>query len=440
VRDVSVTERGSFRSCRRRWLLEVIDNLAPKAPAWAFEFGTGVHAALEEYYTIAAGWAQVTGDPLDQVLAVFEEWYKEIYSEQGLLLGPLFTDAAKDELWELRNLGRTMLTNYAEFSGDRAGADPWDVVAIEGRDIEAIDQHGPDGYPESALPFIQEGRVLVPIVDPITKEPLPGNPYLSGRIDLIVRRRGKLWVVDHKTTATQPNDRGIDFEDQITGYSYIVWRLTGVLVRGTIFNYLVKQAPKEPRRVQPTKNNPHGLSTAKDQLCLARDYRQALIESELMVRGSIASKKHADCYSALLATGWDPYFKRFEVQRNMHEIESFERRLFQEYHDMLEAHNHRERAYPNPSTWHCPGCSVAPICQAMEDGSDVEGIIESRYMQAPDRKTEADIGNRKHRDQGDVQGATRDKGNRRVQGAGQRRQRRSNRVVVRKKRSDKRPR
>jgi hypothetical protein len=72
----------------------------------------------------------------------------------------------------------------------------------------------------------------------------------------------------------------------------------------------------------------------------------------------------------------------------MHEIESFERRLYQEYEDMREVYGDEERAYPNLSTWHCPGCPVAPICQAMEDGSDVEGIIASRYMQAPDRKSE----------------------------------------------------
>lgn len=391
ARDVSVTERGAFRSCRRRWYIETIDNLAPKAPTWALEFGTGVHSALEMYYAIVAGWAVApkqgspTGDPLDFVLDVFEEWYKQQVVAQGKLLGPLWTDAAKDELWELRNMGRTMLTNYAEFSTDLAYNDPWEVIAIEGR--------GPRGllsdpiYPNAA-PFMREGRILVPIVHPVTKRRLPGSPYLSARIDLIVRRRGNLWVVDHKTTGSSPSDRGIDFEDQITGYSYVVWRLTSLIVRGTMFNYLVKQAPKEPRRVQPTKPNPSGLSTAKDQLCLARDYRQAMIDDGIMVKGSIASTKHEECYAALLATGWDPYFKRFEVQRNMEEILNFERRLYEEYKDMRTVFNHPEKAYPNLSAWTCPSCPVSPLCQAMEDGSDVEGIIDSRYMQAPDRKAE----------------------------------------------------
>jgi hypothetical protein len=391
ARDISVTERGSFRSCRRRWRLEVIDNLTPKAPAWAFAFGTGIHSALETYYEIAAGRvkrSKRTRDPLQLVLARFDQWYKEMDKEQALLLGSLYTDAAKDELWDIRNLGMTMLTNYAEYSNNIAETDPWEIIAIEGRGADKLGTGDLKGYPKSAKPHISEGRVLVPIVHPITKKPLTGVPYLSGRIDLIVERRGKLWVVDHKTTATSPSDRGIDFEDQITGYSYIVWRLTGALVRGTIFNYLVKQVPKEPRRVQPSKNNPMGLSTAIDQLCLARDYRQALIDDGLMVKGHIASEKHAACYAALLATGWDPYFKRFEVQRNMHEIQSFERRLYQEYEDMREVYGDEDRAYPNPSVWHCPSCPVAPICQAMEDGSDVEGIIESRYMQAPDRKSE----------------------------------------------------
>lgn len=387
VRDVSVTERGGFRSCRRRWFIETIDNWTPKAPTWALEFGTGIHSALEAYYAIAAGWFNTAEeDPLDTVLAELEHWYKVQEKEQAKLLGPLWTDAAKDELWALRNLGRTMLTNYAEFSGDLAYNDPWEIVAIEGKGADNALMLDPV-YPNAA-PFIREGRILVPIVHPRTKRRLPGSPYLSARIDLLVRRRKNLWVVDHKTTASSPSDRGIDFEDQITGYSYVVWRLTSLVVRGTMFNYLVKKIPEGPRYIQPTKANPLGLSTAKDQLCLASDYRQAMIDAGIMVKGSIASKKHEECYAALLATGWSPYFKRFEVQRNMHEILSFEARLYEEYKDMRSVFRHPEKAYPNLSTWTCPSCAVAPICQAMEDGSDVEGVIDARYMQASDRKAE----------------------------------------------------
>lgn len=397
ARDVSVTERGAFRTCRRRWTLEVIENLTPKTPQWALEFGTGVHTALEDFYNcIGAGH---DFDPLPDATTALEGWYREIEKSQAKELGPLFNDAVKQDLFELLNLGKQMLTNYAEYAHDKSLSDPWEIIAVEGKDAdgktirpETFGEFGEPPYGKNAHPFIREGRILCPIVNPNTGNCLPGKPFLSGRLDLIVRRKKRnntLWVVDHKTTATSPNDRGLDFDDQVTGYSYLMWRLTGVIPRGTIFNYLVKQVPKPPRVVYVTAKNPEGqLSTAKDQLCLARDYRQVMLDRGILRKGRIDSEKHAECYNALLATGWDPYFKRFEPMRNEHEVLSFEERLFQEYQDMLDVFKHEEKRYPNPSTWWCPSCSVAPICQAMEDGSDVEDIIDHRFMQAPDRKAE----------------------------------------------------
>jgi hypothetical protein len=384
----------------------VIENLTPKAPQWALEFGTGIHTALERLhggldYSEKYGWDREDVTPLSEAKMELAKWHDDMVESQQKHLGPLFSDAVKDELWDLLQLGRGMLTNYVEYHNDQMKMDPWDILAIEGK--------GPDGelitpdlfehdagavpYSKSAHPFIHEGRILCPIVHPETGRCLPGRPYLSGRLDLIVRRKNRhntLWVVDHKTTASSPSDRGLDFDDQTTGYCYLMWRLTGVIPRGAVFNYLVKQEPKEPRIIGVTEKKPEGeLSTAKDQLCLARDYRVVMLDRGIMRKdGTIDSEKYADCYAGLLAKGWDPYFKRFEPQRNEHEMFSFEERLYQEYRDMRDVFNHREKAYPNLSTWWCPSCSVAPICQALEDGSDVEGIIENRFMEAPDRKAE----------------------------------------------------
>jgi len=384
ARDISVTERAQFRTCRRRWILETIDNWTPKAPMWALEFGTGIHAALEVFHA---------GHPLSDVYDALDLWHDAMDKSQQKHLGRLYSDAVKDELHDLLEMGLTMMENYATFHEDQMYNDPWEVLAIEGKDLsgniitpKTFGKKINPPYDKDVWPFIDEGRILVPIVHPETGKALEGRPYLSGRLDLIVRRvkrHKSLWVVDHKTTASAPNDRGLDFDDQSTGYGYIMWRLTGIVPRGTVFNYLVKQIPKDPR--VGVRGN---LSTAKDQLCLAKDYREAMIEHGHMVKGKVQDEKYAECYASLLAKGWDPYFRRFEPRRNEHEIMSFEARLYQEYMDMVDVFENQDKAYPNLSTWWCPSCSVAPICQAMEDGSDVEGIIESRYMQAPDRKSE----------------------------------------------------
>jgi hypothetical protein len=400
VLDVSVTERGQFRKCRRQWHLETIENLAPKRPTIELDFGTGLHSALEAYYLGAGEGAH----DLDAAHNALDEWLAEAVHKADDLEQP---PEVHEELIEHTALGHTMLDNYVRF--DQASRVPLgDTIAVEGQPVgDPTDWHVPKGYPPLARVTLHEsGRLLVPIVDPETKQVLeprslrdPGRklaptsdmmhvPMLSARIDLLTLRKTPkkgLWVVDHKSAGSQPSDRGWDFDDQATGYCYVVWRWTGKIPRGVVPNYLIKQAPKPPRIVGKHKDK---LSTAKDQLTTPDMYREALKEHGLIMPGSgrIASDDHAACMAALLERGWDPFFRRFEVTRNAHELESFERRLYAEYHDMREATYNEMQRYPNPSTYWCPGCRVNSICHAMEDGSDYEDVIEHNFVQAEDRK------------------------------------------------------
>src|SRR4051794_37822026 len=77
VRDISVTERGSFRSCRRRWYLETIENLEPRGSLqWNLEFGTGIHRGLENFYKAFAD--IIDGEPITRAHEGFSVWYEEI--------------------------------------------------------------------------------------------------------------------------------------------------------------------------------------------------------------------------------------------------------------------------------------------------------------------------------------------------------------------------
>jgi len=386
VRDISVTERGSFRSCRRAWYLETIENLERKGiKNWNLDFGTGVHAGLESFYKAFADIIPDT-EPLVACQVGFEEWYQETDAELKKLgaLGDVF----RDELIEYRDLGVSMLDLYNAFAieEDKYFQPLW-IEGIPSPHVpDFVDELNPP-YDEIAHPSRHEsGRILVPIVDPDTKEVMVNEKgeiaYLTARLDVILFRKEMglrgFWIMDHKTTASAPSDRGIDFEDQITGYCYVFWRLTGIIPRGVIFNYLVKQLPKAPRIV----NEGRKLSTAKDQLTLPEWYKEAMEEYNVT-----DSPAHQECLRAITAHGWDRFFVRFEVQRNEHELIRFEERLIEEYSDMLDAYEDpARRAYPNQSTRHCPNCQVNRICQAIEDGSDYQYVIATGYQQAKDRK------------------------------------------------------
>jgi RecB family exonuclease len=388
--DVSVTERGAFRTCRRRWWLTTIENLEPKQRTeLEFDFGSGIHGALETY-RLNKGTASRR-----QKLAL-DHWARWSDNQQGIAV-----DEEEFQLaLERSKLGLGMLENYWEYD-KTAPVQLGTPLAVEGQWITKALEFKPTppaGYPPDAkVQRHESGRMLVPIVHPDSKLPYKRDdgqvPFLTARIDLLtVRKTPKsgLWVVDYKTAGKAPSDSGLDFDDQVTGYCYVVWRWTGQIPRGVVFDYLIKQEPKEPRVVQDRRKGHHGeqtLSTAKDQLTTPNLYREALKEWGLMHGNKIPSTDHAACLGALLARGWDPFFRRFEVTRNIDQLMSFESRLVAEYEDMQYAGSgDPELLYPNQHTMLCPRCPVRMICLAMEDGSDVEDMIENDFVVGPDRK------------------------------------------------------
>ena len=404
VLDISVTERAAFKLCRRRWELEVLENLSPKTPpTFNLEFGSGIHQALEAYYTAVTKLPlhDAPDMPLGEALLAWDKWYDETCTavEEDTDLDSLIKEPALDELVALGDLGEQMIRGYDRYS---ERIDNFTVHAIEGNLTPAgqswLTKHLDErefvsGVSANGVIHHKEsGRLLVPIIHPKSQKPLKGRPVLSARIDLLTHRvdpgmKG-LWIVDHKTTSSQPSDRGLDFDDQITAYCYCVYRWLGIIPRGVCFNFLIKQAPKEPRILSSGK-----LSSAKDQLTTAEQYREELIRQGLMLKGKVSQAKptgnsptYAEAYEALLSHGWDRFFIRHYASRNLQELKNFEEHLFDEWRDMKDCYEGELPTYPNLSKFHCPGCNVGPICQAMEDGSDWQSVRDTRYIQGPDRK------------------------------------------------------
>jgi hypothetical protein len=376
--------------------LEVLQNLTPKTPpSFTYEFGTGIHRALETYYFNVANIPaypdieETYERPLKGALQEWDTWYAETEAalDSDKTLDSTTRELVGDNLVELGDLGEEILRNYHLFSEKE---DNFTVHAIEGHitgagkswmkkhweDMEFVSKVAANGvtYYEPAR------RLLIPILDPRTQKPVKGNPVLSVRIDLLVHRidpgmKG-LWIYDHKTTDRQPADRGLDFDDQVTAYCYATYRWLGVIPRGFCTNNILKQIPKEPRILSKGE-----LSTAKDQLTTADQYQKVMYE-----QGLYKSPKHVECLEALKSHGWDRFFVRQYVGRNKHELVSFEERLFEEWQDMVDCADGNLVLYPNLSKMHCPQCRVAPICQAMEDGSDWQSVMETRYIQQADRK------------------------------------------------------
>jgi RecB family exonuclease len=338
----SVTERQSFRTCRRRWYLENIERYQPKTQvAWYLLFGDIMHAALDVYYRPKRGTTQPPRD-LKKTLRAFnnawaekDAWLREAYAG--------FYEMGIEEEWEEHRVrGETMLTYYHTFDRTRPFFDEVIDVAVEDR--AWIDILTPDG------------------------DHIDNFPLLSGRIDLVVQRSDGIWIIDHKTLASAPNDRALDVDDQLTAYCYIWWRLTGEIPRGVIYNVLLKNPPKPPRVLADGK-----LSRDKAQRTTFELYMAAI---EAL---GYDPKDYEEILKFLSEKGWSSFFVRPEVQRNLEELQSFERHLYFEYEDMREALDNEDKRYHNASQYTCPGCSQIPICQSMEEQGNTQYVIENMY-------------------------------------------------------------
>lgn len=339
----TVTERGSFRDCRRRWYLESQLRLHPKSQIpWPLIFGEAVHTGLEAYYRSSRN----ETDMLDAFKAAWEAEGEDLKLTYGG-----FYDLGVGEEWnEHLEKGVAMLTNYNLFDKSHPFFDEIAEVNIE-------------------------SRAFVDILS-TSRERLPGLPLLSGRIDLVGYRDGDNapWIMDHKTAASAPSVRALDIDDQLTGYCYIYWRLTGIVPRGAIYNVLSKEPPHPPRILANGQ-----LSRDKSQRTTFELYLQTIKEQGL------DPVEYEDHLNFLSEKGWRQFFVREGVTRNEEELLSFEERLAYEYQDMKRALKDPGYRYPNPGQRTCGICQLIPVCQAVEEQSDAEYVIEEMYESLPPR-------------------------------------------------------
>lgn len=336
LEQVSVTEIGSFRECRRRWLYGTHLGYQTRSTAVELWFGDLMHAALQVFTEKG-------------VKAAVKHWLKTF--DLGLVdvkesYGGLWEEA-QSMYAEYREMGAAMLQNYELF--------------VEAMGVEMDTIH-------------MEQRVWVPIREPGTVkkgEWVPGKPVgvkLTARMDRVVGIDAEHYILDYKT-GSAPSGKALEIADQPTGYSYIHWRITDEVPAGVFIEGLMKKLPEEPRIL---KNGT--LSTAKNQNTLP-----ALYEATMKRMGLMRSAEHLQCLAALQEQGWDGYFEREMTQRNGDQILNYEKHLYYVVQDMLAVVADPEKAYPSPSQMRCPRCPLINVCMAMEDGGDYEYLLETQF-------------------------------------------------------------
>lgn len=356
---LSTTEREEFKECRRRWDFSSLSRqgLEPNKPAIALWFGTGIHKCLETLYNYRI--EQVTQeeeDPFESmeaehmvVAVAWQAWYDDEIERLEKSQGKLWAEQ-KDQFEQTKELGLGMLHGYVDWSSvkDNVEGTGFKEVLFTEREFE-IPVPGPDGLPYRFL----DAR---------------GNPWeiwLVGRLDMLVRDwDGKLWVMDHKTSATRLDEEKLVLDDQMTVYMWAVQQILKEPVAGCYYNVLRKKLPSVPAVLASGK----GLSKAKNIDTTYDVYYHTILDK------GFDPEDYAEILDHLSNKGND-FFQRAKVHRNQHELAMAGRMLLLEAIDML----NDPFIYPN-QTWTCHTfCDFRPLCVAMNRNDDVDYIKKSMY-------------------------------------------------------------
>lgn len=350
---ISNSDVRMYKRCRRKWdyLSKLRKGLKIKRIVKKLTLGVGIHVALSAYYSHY----NKDENSLKVLHSSFAEWYtkeKERLEELEIL------QEQEDEMSELYNLGKKILTGYAAWA---TKYDPKDFTKV----------------------LYNEERIDIPIHNPNKKRTCG---IYSFKADLIVEDKDKfLWLIDHKTIATA-NIPSLELDEQAVSYLYGAQKKLGIKLEGIIFNFLIKKLPAIP---QVLKNG----TLSKKQITTTYDvYLNAIKEHHKIEEGNEGSEILAPYKEVLdeLKNQENPFFKREKVYKSQLEIEEIGKRLYYEYREMRKP---KIDIFPNPTRDCIWDCSLRTLCLAQNDGGDVKALIadifESKGEKGKEKKEDS---------------------------------------------------
>lgn len=317
--EIHVTDRQAFRRCRRKYQYGYVEHLKPlsesKSGMW---FGRGGHYALAEHYL---------GASREEVLEAPDVW---------------FNQAVSDEDWaSMDQMSKTQATESMDL-----------LKALLGRYLDHYE--GPDRDWE-----------ILQVETPLRKK-IPGTSHwLVGTIDLLVKWRNRIWVVDHKFYKDLSKPEDLELDDQMTAYAWLVRECLGVNPAGAIHNQIRKKLPSVPELLKS--------GTAISRAATDTDYAIYLREIE---RHGFDPADYAEVLTKLGAQD-DRFFRRIPIFRNKHELDTFALNLKGEVKDMVKK---GQIMYPNPNRDCGWDCEFRTLCKAENEGGDVDGLKKGLYQ------------------------------------------------------------
>lgn len=351
---VSTTERGSYKRCRRQWLINSRNRwgLTKIVGPNPLVLGTLVHDTLgiwlemrKKYDELAEGSPEALALVLPQGALgdLFLQYAKNAIDEARAVyeqqVGAPMDSGELAPLFESVTQGRCMMDNYQE-RWRQPIPEGFEVISTEQRCVVPIPgtEHTSEWLwvPDSAAasqvdghPALGRGR-MVQVHYSDTRV-----HYLEGRLDGIIREKksGRLYVLEHKSYGQRPREDVLFSQDQFLSYHWILLSLVVDMgldvnsVAGVAYDGLWKRAAP-PKTVDGHKGTLHDL------------------------------------------------FSRRLITRPMQELVEFEQELAAEVMEMAgDPAIYKHRAADGSCAW----CSDNQLCNAMSRGEDSEWLLQTKY-------------------------------------------------------------
>lgn len=334
------SDRMLFKRCRRLWgwMSHLRQGRVLRESADYLWFGTGIHYALEDFHGL-----NFYGHPASAFLA-----YVMASKEAGILPGT----------WqEHEEMGLALMSYYAdEWLRDRPNPQTYEL----------------DGKPQVEV----NGAIDLGVRTRDGRRVMYGFTMDKIAID----EHGRLWIVEYKT-AKQIRLYHFDTDEQITGYCWCAWRLYGVVPAGVIYQQFRKVIPTLPKILASGK-----VSTDIRQPTSAALYAKLLTDMYGHVESAPGENIIAlNKFRAMEDSDKDKFVVRHSIERNQHQLEAFERKLYLELEDIT---NPDLPLYPNPTKDCEYMCPLQAACVAMDDGSDWEGTLGAYSISTGDVMTQ----------------------------------------------------
>lgn len=305
------------RLCPNQFRMKYVEGLLPKVDSKPLTRGKWFHALLEARYK-------------------GENW-KKVHKQWCLRFSDLF-DEEKEKLGDLPREMRDLMLSYIWHYKLEEEDGGWEIIEVE----YTIEVKLPDG------------RIF------------------KGRVDMIVRDKYGLWLVDHKTHKVLPSllQRQLDLQSPL-----YIWacRENGIPVDGFIWNYVKTKAPSVPtvlkngtrfsKKLGETDYYTYAVALKKSGLPV-EDYRHTLEQL----------KSHRYEHDKIQTS---PFFQRHILERKDRSIDQAVRELLVTK-DRIEAYDWDPDYTERHNGRHCDWmCSYQALCVAELHGDNTRPILRN---------------------------------------------------------------